>query len=213
VFPWLRRFTYSSSQIDPYVLRRHLRPALLREYQPSDFDTCIDLYRANEPGRFPPGILPEFEESLRAGHSTYLILEHEGRAVGCGGIGIAHYQRSSWAHLCFGLIDPAHHRQGLGSVLLLGRLSLLPPGEWTIGLSTVPKSRRFFEKACFQQFRQTIEGGMKRSDHAGHLHESDRQLCKQFLKEAKVEMRMRDVVVANQEVSIDVAAGRQPVPV
>jgi hypothetical protein len=89
----------------------------------------------------------------------------------------------------------------------------LPPGEWTISLSTVPKSRRFFEKACFQQFRQSIEYGMKPSDHVGHLHESDRQLCKQFLKEAKVELRMRDLVVAEQEVSIDVAAGRQPLPV
>jgi hypothetical protein len=85
VFPWLRRFTYAFSEIDPYIVRRRRRPALLRPYQPSDYEACINLYKANEPRRFPSGGLPAFEESLLGSSgSAYLIVENAGQIVGCG---------------------------------------------------------------------------------------------------------------------------------
>jgi hypothetical protein len=57
------------------------------------------------------------------------------------------------------------------------------------------------------------EGGIKVTYHASHLLESDRQLCKHFLKEAGVEMPLHNAVLAEEEVGIDVVAGRSPMPI
>jgi ribosomal protein S18 acetylase RimI-like enzyme len=147
VFPWLRRFTYAFSQIDPYIVRRRRpRPALIRPYQSSDFAACRALYERNEPGRFPPGGLAAYEDSLQRRSSLYLVVEHEGRIVGCGGVGIQSHGQHRIAHLCYGLIDPTYHRQGFGSILLLSRLSILPEGDTGVYLTTVPSSERFYQK-------------------------------------------------------------------
>src|SRR5688500_2695806 len=83
---WLRRFTHPHGQLDPYRVRKRLRPVQVRAYAPEDYEACGELYRLNEPGRFPPGHLPEFERVLRDGKRLFLVLEHEEKIVGCGGI-------------------------------------------------------------------------------------------------------------------------------
>jgi [ribosomal protein S18]-alanine N-acetyltransferase len=149
---WHRRLNYFPGQFNPYVARKRLRPVHIRPYVPADLDACLELYRLNEPGRFPPGILPEFETYLREGLALFLVIEEEGTIVGCGGIQFVRGPESEHAHLVFGLIHPERRQSGLGSVLLLARLTTLPDEEWIIGLDAVPSSRSFYERFGFVYF-------------------------------------------------------------
>jgi GNAT superfamily N-acetyltransferase len=190
---WLRRFTHPHGQFDPYLVRKRLRPVQVRAYTAEDFEACVELYRLNEPGRFPPGHLPEFERTLRDGKHLFLILEEEGKIVGCGGISINRYEMGVvvygiQAWLFFGLIHPQSHRRGLGSALLLARLAMLPPAEWwPISLQAVPTSRSFYETLGFR-FDPTMkyEGGAECSAMCAYLNSADRKLCDTLLRDAGV---------------------------
>src|SRR5258708_5455550 len=131
---WLRRlfagFTVPlSDQIDLTPAQGRMRPVQIRTYSPDDVVACRELYALNEPGRFPPGVLPEFEASLHSEGRLFLVAEKDGIICGCGGIAVASTAYNQ-ASLFFGLIHPQHQRQGLGTTLLLARLALLPDDGW-----------------------------------------------------------------------------------
>lgn len=128
-----------------------MKPLRVRPYSPADFQACRELYTLNEPGRFPPGVLPEFEEILQSGRALFLVAEKDGSVCGCGGI-YTSSDRYPQASLFFGLIHPEMWGQGIGTTLLLARLSLLPKYVWIVTMFPVAASVEFYRRFNFREF-------------------------------------------------------------
>lgn len=81
-----------------------MQPVEIHSYSSQDFGTCREFYLLNEPGRFPPGVLPDFEATLREDNRLFLVAKMAGKLCGCGGISIKEQSGTSIGWLCFGLI-------------------------------------------------------------------------------------------------------------
>ena len=101
-------------------------------------------------GFFAPDERAAFAAFLDNPKSVYLVMEHDGRLVGCGG-----YRAESGnplAGLAWGMIHRQFHRQGLGRYLLLYRMKEIGrvPGVQMVELRTTPEVAPFFEKYAFR---------------------------------------------------------------
>lgn len=151
---WFSRFYHNlkgAHPLHPDVLRTRLKSLTFRRYEPADLDQCLALYTANELGRFPEGVQDQYRTSLTRQSSYFLVLEQEGRIIGTGGIAL--FGRPDVAVLCFGLVDPKHHGEGIGTALVLTRLALLP-GKFTymVFIAAVEKSVGFYRRFGFRAF-------------------------------------------------------------
>lgn len=131
----------------------------VRQYDVADFEACLRLYEENEPGRFPPNTAPLYADHLNKTEGMTLVLEQDGKIVGVGGISLKPDPAVSlccW--LSFGLIAPAHHRRGLGTVLLLARIARLPADLLPVPafLMAVKSSRSFYERFGFRLFCKEV---------------------------------------------------------
>jgi ribosomal protein S18 acetylase RimI-like enzyme len=154
VSSWFSRFYHNLKgphPLHPDVIGSRLTPLTFRRYQQTDLDQCVELYAANEAGRFPEGVQDQYRKSLTRQSSYFLVLEHDGRIIASGGISL--FLRPDVAVLCFGLVDPKHHGQGIGTALLLARLALLP-GKCTymVFIAAVEKSVGFYRRLGFRAF-------------------------------------------------------------
>jgi hypothetical protein len=124
----------------------------IRPLQPADQAECLRIYLENEPGRFPSGVVPDFQRFLARHDYLKLACCLGDRLTAVGGIGLARGLRSLRAWLIYGLVDPALHRKGIGTALLLARLSTLPRPVRPVRLllSNVPGSVSFFSRFGFQ---------------------------------------------------------------
>ena len=100
-----------------------LVPCTIRDYTPEDREACLAVYRSNVPDPSPEAILPLCERFLEEGTSYLLVVEHEGRVVGCGGLELR--GEGPFAHLFFGFLHREWQGRGLGTTLLAARLSLI----------------------------------------------------------------------------------------
>jgi len=114
-------------------LRQKVRPCHFREYEPRDRDACVGIFHSNEPDFLKPEDFPAFEALLDEGTSYFLVLEHEGLVVGCGGLELR--GEGDIATLLFGMIHRDFRGRGFGSSLLAVRLALLAPGGDTMAVS------------------------------------------------------------------------------
>lgn len=145
------------------------------------------VYLLNEPGRFPPGVLPDFEATLREDNRLFLVAKMAGKLCGCGGISIKEQSGTSIGWLCFGLIHPKHHGQGIGAALLLARLSLLPTELRWAAMCTVPKSRGYYERFNFHEcVRGKWPDGTDAPVHRVRLPPRTRSRCESLLSRAGV---------------------------
>src|SRR5882724_4393564 len=94
------------SPLDSSVWEGRLSPLSFRRFAPPDLQQCLEIYRLNEPGRFPEGVLEQYERVLSRQSSYFLVAEMEGHILATGGI--AYYLRRNTATLCFGLVHPSH---------------------------------------------------------------------------------------------------------
>lgn len=92
----------------------------LRPYLPTDRDACLSLFDSNMPRFFAEPERAQFETFLASPDCSYFVMEHEERAVGCGGYAIHAAEKS--ASLVWGMVRGDSHRMGLGRFLLLYRL-------------------------------------------------------------------------------------------
>ena len=119
----------------------------IREYQPADLEACIDIYESNMPDFVPPEGLERFIEFLQIGTSYYLVVEHDGDIVACGGLELV--GDSDAATLVHGMVHGEYHRRGFGTTLLAARLALLetddrPVEIWAkVGTEAMPFYGRF----------------------------------------------------------------------
>ncbi len=133
----------------------------IRAYTPADHRACLALYDGNTPRFFDPTERPAFVHWLTAldegrlrypaqNHAEHhFVLEHNGKVQGCGGFYVA--RAEALAHLTWGMIAAAHHRQGLGRQLLQHRLHLLGTHyrDCAVVLDTTQHSAPFFAKMGF----------------------------------------------------------------
>lgn len=157
---WLSRLYHGwkgPHPLHPSVVDKRLRPLSFRRFQPTDLQQCMDLYAANEPGRFPEGVRGTYEKCLTEQSGYFLVLEENNQIIASGGLSL--FQRRDIAVLCFGLIDPKHQGDGIGTALLLVRLALLPAEGWpyAVLLFAVEKSIGFYRRFGFRQFHPWLD--------------------------------------------------------
>jgi len=77
----LGHFIKGPNPLHPAVWEGRLSPLNFRRFQPEDVSQCLEIYKLNEPGRFPEGVLSEYEKSLREQRSYFLVAERNGQIV------------------------------------------------------------------------------------------------------------------------------------
>lgn len=140
----------------------------LRPYTPDDAAACLALFDANVPAYFAPEERAGFVEFLATMPVSYLVLLDGASIVGCGGVGF----HDGEARMCWGIVDGARHRRGLGTRLLLERLVAgAELGAVRAGLDTIPLTVPFFERFGFVVVREVDDG------YGPGLHRRDMQLA------------------------------------
>ncbi|WP_146260229.1 GNAT family N-acetyltransferase, partial [Stenotrophomonas sepilia] len=93
----------------------------LRVYQPADARACLSIFDSNVPTYFAPEERSDFERFLReqATGCAFQVIERDGNVVACGGLS---RRGDGSAGFCWGMVQRALHRQGLGRTLALARL-------------------------------------------------------------------------------------------
>lgn len=123
----------------------------IRPFVVDDTAACKEIYSANlQRALIPKHYAAEFEAQLTDPSFLTLVFTIQGRVVACGSVN--YLERRSAAWLSFGLVHPDFQRQGIGSTMVLTRMSLLEPAEelpCTVYLSATPHSRGFFVKHGF----------------------------------------------------------------
>lgn len=133
---------------------------VVRPYVPDDLPACLAIFDSNLPTFFSAAEREEFRLFLQdagAENSLYLVLAQGNVVLACGGLSIL---PDGLAHLSWGMVDRAHHGQGLGTRLTLARLALAraTPGLTQIALATSQHTRRFYEGMGFTALKVTPDG-------------------------------------------------------
>jgi len=171
----------------------------LRRYCEADFEACVDIYRLNEPGRFPSGAqyLEEFQSALRDGRTLFIVCEVDGKVRGCGGVSVEESNQTQIS-LSYGLVHPFHHGKGLGTALLLGRLSLLPKRQghsWIASMATVEASAPFYARFGFSGRKIADELGSVMWSYSSILDDAALGRCREMLAHSSVEIECAGAVV------------------
>ena len=141
----------------------------LRTYQPHDLDACLALFDSNVPRFFSARERADFEAFLRnhAADWSYQVVLRDATLVACGGYSLS--RNGSDAHLCWGMVHARMHRQGLGTLVLVGRLDAArrSPAVRRVLLDTSQHTQAFYARFGFQCQRVTPDGygpGLDRYD-------------------------------------------------
>lgn len=126
-----------------------IAPCHIRKCVPADWSLLETIFSEQERITMPEGYFDEFKETIRNPDHLYLVAEIESKVVGGGGLTIL--EKGIAAHLHFGLVERSRQRQGIGTAILLARLSLLEPADegcW-IGLQATEWTAPFFQRIGF----------------------------------------------------------------
>lgn len=133
---------------------------IVRDYDVGDRATCLALFDGNVPTFFTPGERDDFARFLdtQAARWNYQVLEQDGRVVACGGVAVE--ADGSTAALCWGMVDRARHRQGLGHALTRARLKAVTaiPGVLRVRLDTSQHTQGFYARYGFRAVAVTPDG-------------------------------------------------------
>ena len=90
---------------------------LIRAYRPSDFESCLLVFRSNSPEYFHPEEEQEFIDWLKGAQiNNYFVVELEGQIIACGGIYEDKNQKE--VGLAWGMVSPDQQGKKIGSDLL-----------------------------------------------------------------------------------------------
>lgn len=108
---------------------------------------CLAVFDSQVPGAFAVEERILFENFLDSLDGSYVVLEHDGSIVGCGG----YYANGAMGRLTWGMIHKKHEHQGLGKFLLYYRLRELgKQGVSHVGIETSPESEGFYARQGFR---------------------------------------------------------------
>jgi hypothetical protein len=176
-----RRFDPSPAQGRPPRIR-------IRAFSPEDMAECREIYRLNEPNRFPAGFLGEFENSTALPNCSFVVACAENSIIGVAGIVIPQSATFQNVSLLFGMVRPEMHRKGVGSALLLSRLCILPPPDpyWRLTLAPVGDSWVYYSRFGFQFYGRMRSAGPLFNVYQAMLYRPEWDRCRKILDEAGV---------------------------
>lgn len=120
-----------------------------RSYDARDRDACLALFDSNAPTYFMAGERADFAAWLeRMDPASYRVIERGGRVAACGGVAME--PDGATASLCWGMVDGALHRQGLGRALTQARIDAARAlGATAVRCDTSQKTTAFYERFGF----------------------------------------------------------------
>jgi hypothetical protein len=68
-----KHFFKGPNPLHPGVWEGRLRPMIFRRFNIADLPQCLEIYKLNEPGRFPAGAIAAHEDCLRS-ERTYVLV-------------------------------------------------------------------------------------------------------------------------------------------
>jgi GNAT superfamily N-acetyltransferase len=173
----------------------------LRLYEAVDREACIFIYKDNEVGRFPSGFEGTFDTFLQGAEYLKIVVCHRGVPVAVGGIGLTPFLASHCAILAFGLVSPAWQRKGIGTALLLSRISLLaePSPSTRLFMTNVRTSRAFFRRFGFASLGMVPSGrpGISLESHSTSLTPEAWRLCRERVATAGLTLPNAVLPLAN----------------
>ena len=132
------------------IPRRKLPPVLVRAFRPEDTPACHEIYRLNEPGRFPDGYFAHFSKFLTSGKALFLVVEEDLGVSAFAAVSMHPPPIQSNINLTFGMVHPKEQRRGLGTVMLLARLAVLPDSpRYILSMAPVAPAQRFYRQFGF----------------------------------------------------------------
>ena len=124
----------------------------VRPYRRADREACLRVLDSNVPEYFLPSDRDEvasFLDRLDEMGVRYFVIEDDAaRIVACGGVAVDETTKD--ARMCWGMVERALHRQGIGRALLEYRLREgKAMGAKTASLATISKVEGFFAHEGF----------------------------------------------------------------
>lgn len=122
----------------------------IRPVHPEDAPRLAEIYAANlANGLVPASYEAQFLENAFDPSVLSLVAKVQEEVVACGTVHYVNLESTAW--LSFGLVHPSWQRRGIGSAMILTRLSLLrcSAGGCAVFLSATKNSRPFFERHGF----------------------------------------------------------------
>ena len=117
----------------------------IRQYHDSDYPACLVIYESNS--EFLPPMPELFLQTIEEHPAGFLVAVLHGKIVACGGVTML--PEKGYALLWMGLVHRAHHRQKIGTLMLLVRLALVEDGAAVATLETTAKTHSFYESFGF----------------------------------------------------------------
>jgi GNAT superfamily N-acetyltransferase len=132
-------------------------PLHLRPYRPGDREAVRAVFRSNVPRAFSGAEEAGFLAFVDGAQGPYFVLEEAGRVVACGGLAEAPGGR---VDLCWGMVEEARQRQGVGLALTAHRLlqALEVPGAREVHLNTSSDTVGFYTRLGFTVDRVERDG-------------------------------------------------------
>lgn len=128
-----------------------------RPYAPADRDACLALFDGNVPRYFDPDERAGFAAFLDALPGPFLVADDGGRVVACGGWAVE--ADTGDVALCWGIVDAARHREGIGDRLTRARLrDALAGAPRAVVIRTSQHTQGFYERLGFAVARVVPDG-------------------------------------------------------
>jgi ribosomal-protein-alanine N-acetyltransferase len=120
----------------------------IRPYQPSDYDSIIQLFLLNTPRYFCPHEQQDLEAFLKEEVEAHFVAEENGQVIACGGHAIENNE--GW--LAWYIVHPKWHGKGIGAQIANNSLQIIraTPGLDKIVVRTSQLVYPFYEKLGFK---------------------------------------------------------------
>jgi GNAT superfamily N-acetyltransferase len=155
----------------------------LRPFECRDRASCLAIYQHNEHGYFPADFLVYFEFWLDCEEFLKLVLCIDDIPVAIGAVSCQKRFGLATAWLTFGMVSPAYQGKGLGSALLLARLSLLPKPTHAarVLMTNVEASKAFYARFGFVPYGASSSGrpGLMLPCNSALIREREWQGCRE----------------------------------
>jgi GNAT superfamily N-acetyltransferase len=179
----LRPLFYRRSRFRLPPLQSLPRGTSLRPFESRDRASCLAIYQHNEHGYFPADFLIYFEVWLDSEEFLKLVLCIDDVPVAIGAVNCQKRFGLTTAWLTFRMVSPAYQGKGLGSALVLARLSLLPKPTQAarVLMTNVEASRAFYARFGFAPYGASPSGrsGLMLPCNSTLIGEREWQACRE----------------------------------